>query len=509
MWDPATERWTTMASAQTPRLYHSTALLLPDGRVFTSGGNNYPQVELYSPPYLFAGARPTIISAPADVVPGQSFFVGTPDAAGIARVTWIRLGSVTHAFDMNQRFSALGFSQAAGGLNVVPPLDTNLAPRGHYMLFVLNGNGVPSVAKIVRLQSGTGSSALAGAGVASSAMVNLTTTGTSDWAKWPNYIHKAGGGAQIANYAMIGAVGATNYSDDPRTVTWSDGTPSALGADQAGVYVGGIGNGFQITAPAGTASRTLYVYVGGWNSGGRLVAHLSDNSVPDYVNASYSSSGQYDAVYTLTYRTALEGQQLVVKWTQASGGGNVTLQGAALSGTGSSALAGAGVASSAMVNLTTTGTSDWVKWPNYIHKAAGGAQIANYAMIGAVGATNYSNDPRTVTWSDGTPSASGADQAGVYVGGIGNGFQITAPAGTASRTLYIYVGGWNSGGRLVAHLSDNSVPDYIDATYSSSGQYDAVYTLTYRTALEGQQLVVKWTQASGGGNVTLQGAALQ
>jgi hypothetical protein len=53
------------------------------------------------------------------------------------------------------------------------------------------------------------------------------------------------------------------------------------------------------------------------------------------------------------------------------------------------------------------------------------------------------------------------------------------------------------------------VPDYVDASYSSSGQYDAVYTLTYRTALEGQQLVVKWTQASGGGNVTLQGAALQ
>jgi hypothetical protein len=160
------------------------------------------------------------------------------------------------------------------------------------------------------------------------------------------------------------------------------------------------------------------------------------------------------------------------------------------------------------VNLATTGTSDWAKWPGYIHKAAGGAQIANFALIGAASYT-YSNDPRTLSWSGGTPTASGSDKAGVYAIGIGNGFQITAPAGTASRTLYVYVGGWSSGGRLVAHLSDNSVPDYVNASYSGAGQYDALYTLTYRTALEGQQLVVKWTQASGTGNITLQGAALK
>jgi hypothetical protein len=156
MWDPATELWTTMASAQTPRLYHSTALLLPDGRVFTSGGNNYPQVELYSPPYLFKGPRPTITAAPATVGYGpQSFFVATPDVASITRVTWIRLGSVTHAFDMNQRFTALTFSPAPGGLNVVPPSNPNVAPPGHYMLFLLNAIGVPSVAAIVRLDAGS------------------------------------------------------------------------------------------------------------------------------------------------------------------------------------------------------------------------------------------------------------------------------------------------------------------------------------------------------------------
>ncbi len=87
MWDPATERWTTMASAQAPRLYHSAALLLPDGRVLTTGGDNITQVELYSPPYLFAGARPTITAVPTAVSFGQSYFVETPDAANIAKVT--------------------------------------------------------------------------------------------------------------------------------------------------------------------------------------------------------------------------------------------------------------------------------------------------------------------------------------------------------------------------------------------------------------------------------------
>jgi hypothetical protein len=183
MWDPATERWTTMASTQAPRLYHSAALLLPDGRVLTTGGDNITQVELYSPPYLFAGARPSITSAPAAVSFGQSYFVETPDAANIAKVTWIRLGSVTHAFNMNQRINSLSFSQAPGGLNVVSPSNPNLAPPGHYLLFILTANGVPSIAKIVQL----GSSALPdvivtslsyGGGVFTSTVKNQGTAAT-------------------------------------------------------------------------------------------------------------------------------------------------------------------------------------------------------------------------------------------------------------------------------------------------------------------------------------------
>jgi hypothetical protein len=172
---------------------------------------------------------------------------------------------------------------------------------------------------------------LVGSGVASSATVNLTTTGTADWAHWNGYDHKSSGGGKISNYTVVGSGSVLNYNNDPRTCTWSDGTPTTSGSNINGIYITGIGKGFQITAPADLSSRTLKVYVGGYISGGTLTASLSDGSAADYVNSSFSSgSAQYDAVYTLTYKAASSNKLITVKWTQSSGSGNVTLQAAAL-----------------------------------------------------------------------------------------------------------------------------------------------------------------------------------
>lgn len=162
MWDPATGTWTTMASMAVRRLYHSTAVLLPDGRVLSAGGGgpasstagdtDHKDAEIYSPPYLFRGARPTITSAPTSVNYGETFFVGTPDAAAGMKASLVRLSSVTHSFNENQRFLWPTTALVAGGLNVTVPTSRNALPPGHYMLFILNGSGVPSVAKIISVQ---------------------------------------------------------------------------------------------------------------------------------------------------------------------------------------------------------------------------------------------------------------------------------------------------------------------------------------------------------------------
>lgn len=159
LWNPATGTWSTLASLSVYRGYHSVALLLPDGRVLSGGGEctaNPPcdrnSAEIFSPPYLFAGARPTITSAPSSIEGGQTFFVATPNAANITQVSWIRLGAVTHTFNQEQRISFLSFSQATGGLDVTAPPSANLAPPGYYMLFLLS-SGVPSVASIIQVDN--------------------------------------------------------------------------------------------------------------------------------------------------------------------------------------------------------------------------------------------------------------------------------------------------------------------------------------------------------------------
>jgi hypothetical protein len=157
-WDPASGQWTTWASNAVTRVYHSTTILLPDGRLLHAGsgdGGFLPRelsAELFSPPYLFHGPRPRIDEAPPAVAHGAAFQVATADAGTIVRVTLVRLSSVTHAFDQNQRFVPLSFMRTAGGLEVSAPASASVAPPGHYMLFALNGDGVPSVAKIMQLQ---------------------------------------------------------------------------------------------------------------------------------------------------------------------------------------------------------------------------------------------------------------------------------------------------------------------------------------------------------------------
>ena len=140
-----------------PRLYHSIALLMPDGRVMVGGGGrktkaaDYADLEFFSPPYLFKGARPTIAGAPSQVSYGQSFVVQTPDAGSIAKVSLVRPGAITHAVNTSQAFYAASFSKGAQLLNVIAPPNGNHAPPGFYMMFLLKEDGVPSIAKMLQI----------------------------------------------------------------------------------------------------------------------------------------------------------------------------------------------------------------------------------------------------------------------------------------------------------------------------------------------------------------------
>ena len=160
IWNPDTETWTTVASLQNGREYHSTALLLPDGRVLMSGGGrlggraeNQDNAEIYSPPYLFKGPRPTITASPPGAGYGATFDVSTPNAAQISKVSLIRSPSVTHAIDMNQRFQFLNFTPGTGKVTVTAPANANLAPPGDYLLYLVDTNGVPSTGSFVRLST--------------------------------------------------------------------------------------------------------------------------------------------------------------------------------------------------------------------------------------------------------------------------------------------------------------------------------------------------------------------
>lgn len=195
MWTPG-GGWQTLAAHQIPRVYHSIAILLPDGRVMVGGGGlpahpgespapgvicgpgelrpvcrNYSHndVEIFSPPYLFqpngqAAVRPTIRYAPKEITFGQTFNinVGSVRAQDVTDVVLVKLGAVTHGYNQDQRRVKLTVNSRSDDgltLNVSAPVDGNACPPGHYMLFLMKQNGqnqfTPSVAKIIRVSKAT------------------------------------------------------------------------------------------------------------------------------------------------------------------------------------------------------------------------------------------------------------------------------------------------------------------------------------------------------------------
>ena len=159
--DPATQ----LAQSDAVRGYHSTAILLPDGRVLCAGGNGHADqtfADVFCPPYLFNGdgsaaTRPVLEGSPQRVRYGHRFSVCTPYYTNAQSPCIIRPASTTHSFDENQRFVPLTFTTETADygsrLIVTAPSDSSAAPPGDYMLFVLGTNGTPAIARWIRLGS--------------------------------------------------------------------------------------------------------------------------------------------------------------------------------------------------------------------------------------------------------------------------------------------------------------------------------------------------------------------
>ncbi|MDQ0777012.1 hypothetical protein QF026_005478 [Streptomyces aurantiacus] len=164
MYDSKTNKFKRVADPLVGRNYHSGSILLPDGRVMFFGsdslyadkGNTKPgkfeqRVEIYTPPYLYQGSRPTLSGGPKTIERGDSATFSSKDPSSIKSARLIRPSASTHVTDVDQRSIALDFEKTKDGVEVTVPKGRNLVQSGWYMLFVTDDQGTPSEAQWVEI----------------------------------------------------------------------------------------------------------------------------------------------------------------------------------------------------------------------------------------------------------------------------------------------------------------------------------------------------------------------
>ena len=545
-WNPATGQWTTWASMAVARLYHSIAMLLPDGTVLVAGSGDKPGVtnqlnyQIFSPPYLFNGPRPTITSSPSVVQYGSNFQVSTPDAASISSVSLIRTAAVTHSFDESARRVSLSFTASSGVLNVQAPASGGYAPPGNYMLFIVNSNGVPSVASWVSLpasyQEDTPPSAPSGltATATSSSSVNLSWTASTDNIGVTSY-------SIFRNGAKVGTSTTTSYTDSglasntayqytveaynaagmvstpsaAATATtlppqcpcsvWSDGTPTGS-VDAADTNQVNLGLQFQASSSGYIAGVRFYkesdntgTHTGSlWSSTGTLLATgtFSNETASGWQELDFSSPVPVTAgtTYVASYFTST-GHYAATNFGLTSAVTNGPL----------TALAGGGVYAYGLSNTFPTSTYQASNyWVDVVYSPTSGA-TAPGAPSG-VSAT-AGNTAATVSWTapnNGgsaitsytvTPYIGSAAQTPVTVSGSPPGTSTTV-TGLTNGTAYTFtVSATNAVGTGSASSPSNAV---TPAAPTVPGAPTGVSATAGNTAA-----AVSWTApASGGSAIT-------
>jgi hypothetical protein len=300
LWNPATGTWTTLASSTVFRGYDSVALLLADGRVLSAGGA-HASGEIFSPPYLFNGTRPTITSAPTQVNYGQNFTVTTPDAASITNVTWVSLSSVTHGFNTGQHFNQLSFTQVSGGLQVTAPADPSVAAAGDYMLFILKGSGVPSVASVVQVVAAAPTVVSIGPGSGSTnGATPVTISGTNFFAGATVKI----GGVMATNVRVTSSttITANTPAGAPGSADVEVTNPDYQSSTLPGAYTYTLGSGIAFAQssflaipnktnsvapvfPLPQSAGDLNIVVVGWNDATSKISSVTDSAGNSYTPA--------------------------------------------------------------------------------------------------------------------------------------------------------------------------------------------------------------------------------
>ncbi|MBV9770910.1 MAG: Ig-like domain-containing protein, partial [Bryobacterales bacterium] len=280
------------------------------------------------------------------------------------------------------------------------------------------GVAKPANFALTNIAANSSSGTLSGTATSNATAVNLTAEGTEDWAHWEagRQDRKSGVTAQISTYSVVGAGTVLAYTNDPRPVSWTDGNPRTnIQNDTSGVYVGGALVGFSITVPADTTVRTLVVHAGGDSSSAVLTASLSDGSAPIFSDSTSFVSTQYDRNYTLVYNAASAGQSLTLTWVLVSGGGNVTLSAAALSGPSITGTAGTpqsasvGTAFATLLQVTVTdGNNNPVSGATVNFSALSSGATATFGGLATASSSTNGNGVALA------PSLSANGQSGAY-----------------------------------------------------------------------------------------------
>jgi uncharacterized membrane protein len=446
----------------------------------------------------------TVSGLPAGATAG--FSPTTISGSGASTLT-VTAGSGTAAGNYPLTITATSgsFTRTASVTLTVTDFSISAAPPSQP---VLAGASVPYTVSITALNGFNGTVGLAVSGLPSGASAGFSPASIPGSGSSTMTVTTAAGTAPASYPLTITATSGTVSRTSNVTLIVTAPPDFTLGTTPAsqGVLAG-------VSAPFTTTVSALNGFSGSVSlSISGLPAGASATFTPTSINGSGSSS----LSVSTSVSTPVGSYPLVVTGTSGSLSHTNNLTLIVTAPTSGGSLSGSFATPQTSIQLTTEGTSDWAHWglntaTDFNHKNNVTPQISNFTQIGSTAANRYANNPIAYSWSDGTPTVSAASSTtGLFISGQGNGYRFTVPASTTPRSLRVYVGVWRAQGTLLAHLSDNSAPDYSDSSINVSvGTASGVYTLTYVAASNNQTLTVTFIQANATvGNVTLQAATL-